>query len=104
MSIALDLSMAERLSDDELAQKARAIEIARYFPIREQFWLERLNGCRSVAAVFVCDIHVETFAKVLEAEGVQYKVLRRGIGVNEKDDPYYQAMEYLKAHPDLRNK
>ena len=32
-----------QLPPDELRLKAYAIEIARYFPIRERFWLERLN-------------------------------------------------------------
>jgi hypothetical protein len=101
-SIALDLAMAERLSDDELALKARAIEIARYFPLRERFWLERLGGCRSVVAVFVCgDIHIGSFGRLLETEGVEHAVLKRGIGVSEKDDPYYRAMEYLNEHPEL---
>src|SRR5689334_11016333 len=47
MAIALELAANESLSNDELECKARAVEIASYFPLRERFWLERLKGCRS---------------------------------------------------------
>lgn len=105
MSISLQLWMDEpELCNDELTCKARAIEISRYFPIRERFWLERLKGCGDVNAVFVCgDIHIESFGAFLESEGIPYAVVRRGIGVNEKDEPYYQALKYLKAHPEIAN-
>lgn len=102
--IALELAMTERLSNEELAIKARAIEIACYFPIRERFWLDRLNGCGDSDAILACgDIHVEGFQSLLTEEGTTYRVLRRGIGRNEKDEPYYEALQYLRDHSDLRN-
>lgn len=103
MSVSLELWMVEpELSNDELTCKARAIEISRYFPIRERFWLERLKGFGDVNSVSVCgDIHIESFGALLESEGIPHAVVQRGIGVNEKDEPYYQASEYLKVHPDL---
>jgi hypothetical protein len=102
LSIALERQRAERLSDAELDLKARAIEIARSFPIRERFWLERLSDCRTIAGVFICgDIHIESFGRLLETERIQYKVVKRGIGVNKNDDPYYRAREYLSQHPEL---
>ena len=102
--IALELAMAERLSDDELAIKARAIEIARYFPVRESFWLDQLNGCEDAAAIFVCgDIHIESFTSLLEKKGVSYRIVKRGIGRTEQDAPYYEALRYLAEHPELRN-
>ena len=102
--IALELAMAERLSDDELAIKARAIEIARYFPVRESFWLDQLNGCEDADATFVCgDIHIESFTSLLEKRGVSYRIVKRGIGRTEQDEPYYEALRYLAEHPELRN-
>ena len=102
-SIALELSMAESLSDEELNCKARAIEIARYFPIREQFWLKRLNDCHGADAILVCgDMHLESFGNLLRDDGIPYKVVKRGIGVNEADEPYYIALKYLEEHPGLK--
>jgi hypothetical protein len=100
--IALGLAMTERLSDEELNCKARAIEIGRYFPIRERFWLTRLDGCRDVDGIFICgDLHVESFGRLLKQEGIQYRVVERGIGRNEQDEPYYRAMQYFIEHPEL---
>ena len=65
----IDLFMRDQgeMTNDEMFCKARAIEIGRYFPIRERFWLERLSGCRDVDAIFICgDLHVETFGKILD--------------------------------------
>ena len=89
MAIALDLWMVEpELSNDELTCKARAIEIAQHFPVREQFWLNRLQGCRDVDAIFACgDIHIESFSRLLNTEHIPYRIAQRGIGVNEKDEP-----------------
>ncbi len=103
MVISQRLWMKEpNLSNEELGIKSRAIEIAQYFPIREQFWLHRLEGCRDVHAIFVCgDIHIESFLKLLESEGISFKLVQRSIGVNEMDQPYYRASQYLIEHPGL---
>ncbi len=105
-SIWLQLSLEEPgLSQDELDLKARSIEIARYFPIREQFWVKRLEGCRDANAVFVCgDVHIQGFEKLLRTEGISYTVVQRGIGVTEGDALYYRALEYSAEHPKLFDK
>lgn len=102
MTIALDLAHTESLSNDELECKARAVEIARYFPVRERSWLERLKDCRSAVCIFVCgDVHLRSFGSLLTTEGIPFEVKERGIGVNEEDRPYYRALEYLEAHPEI---
>ncbi len=95
----------EDLSDDEIHLKGRAIELGRFFPIREQFWLARLNGCRDHDAVFICgNAHIESFTGLLHSEGVPYGVVERGIGVtNEENADFHRVVEYLRAHPELRN-
>lgn len=101
--IALELAMTERLPNDELGIKARAIEIARYFPIRERFWLDRLSGCDEADGILCCgDVHVESFLSLLAEKRIAYSVVQRGIGRNEKDQPYYEALKYLREHPELR--
>jgi hypothetical protein len=84
---------------------ASAIEIGRYFPIREKFWLDCINAkvCHEEEVVFACgDLHIESgsFTKLLEQNGVPHRVVKRRIGVAE-DDPYYRALEYLRTHPEI---
>jgi len=104
LSLEIDIFMSDRegMSNDEIFCKAHAIEIGRYFPVRERFWLERLHGCREVDAIFVCgDLHIETFGKILEHDGALYSVVQRGIGATEEDARFYRAVDYLAKHPQL---
>jgi hypothetical protein len=98
------LFMADRqgLSNDEIFLKARAVEIGKYFPMRERFWLERLGECREADVIFVCgDLHIESFGNILDAENIPYSVVARGIGLTEEDARFNQAVEYLRVHPEL---
>jgi hypothetical protein len=90
------------LSPDELRLKAHATEIARYFPIRERFWLERLNGSRDSDAIFICgDGHIESFGKLLEGSRIPYRIVERGIGITAEDAWFERAKQYLSDHPEL---
>jgi hypothetical protein len=94
----------EGLSDDEIRNIARAIEIGVYFPIREQFWLERLDGCHDNDAIFICgDGHIKSdgFRRSLENSDIQYKLASRGIGLTEEDRWFDDALQYFKKHPEL---
>jgi hypothetical protein len=95
----------ENLSNDEIHLKGRAIELGHYFPIRERFWLERLHGCRKSDAIFVCgNAHIRTLTTLLDAEGIKYSIVERGIGVTpEEDEDWSRIEKYLEAHPQLRN-
>ncbi len=101
------LIYAERgLSREEGLNKARAILIGRYFPIRERFWLERLSDCRDRAAIFVCgDGHIksESFRRLLACHDIPYKLVKRGVGLTEQDRWIDDALQYLKEHPELKN-
>jgi hypothetical protein len=105
-SLALDISMSESadLSGDEINLKAQAIEIARYFPIREQFWLERIAGFRDGSVIFICgDGHIESFGRLLDCNGVPYRVAHRGIGLSDEDRWFEKARHYLMEHPEIAN-
>ena len=105
-TLELEMSMHDDtgLSKEEIRNKARAIEIGRYFPIRERFWLDQLQSCRDRGAVFICgDGHIESFGRLLESDGVPYRVVERGIGLNEQDRLFADAVQYLNDHPELRN-
>ena len=99
--------MQSKWGQAERRRDACAIEIGRYFPIREKFWLERLNveECRAREVIFVCgDLHIEndSFTKLLEENAVPYAVVERGIGIAE-DDQDYVALDYLRKHPEVLN-
>ena len=84
----------ERL-EPELKVKGRAIEIVRYFPVREQFWLERLNGLYPSEGIFVCgDAHIENFGRLLESKGIGHRVVQRGIGLTQEDITRINARRY----------
>jgi hypothetical protein len=74
------------LSNRDLEVRATAIEIAREFPKREEFWLASLQSHDVSRAVFVCgDAHVEGFRQRLANCGWQSEVLVRGFGMKEYD-------------------
>jgi hypothetical protein len=108
--IEIEMSQQSRwdLPDEERRRDARAIEIGRYFPIREKFWLDCLTAklCCEKEVLFVCgDVHIESgsFAKLLEQNHVPYKVVERRIGVAQ-DESYYKVLACLKEHPEVLDK
>jgi len=105
IEVRMQMGDDEGLTDAEIHLKARAIELARYFPIRERFWLEHLDGCSDQNSIFVCgDAHIETFTGLLDRERIPYIIVERGIGVApEARDDFARIVEYLGAHPELRN-
>jgi hypothetical protein len=97
--------LGRNLPFQEAFLKAYSIEMAQYFPRREQFWLRGLAGCREHNAVFVCgDNHVESFTSLLKGEGIPHMVVARGIGMTADDHANARRIvEYLEAHPELIN-
>lgn len=92
----------EGLPNKEIFLRARATEIARYFPIREAFWLKRLASDLNREVIFVCgDAHVESFGRQLEERAVPYRVFERGIGLTDEDAWFDEALLYLRDHPEL---
>jgi hypothetical protein len=98
------MGLNEELSDEERHCKARAIEICRYFPLREEFWLERLKEFHGKDGVFVCgDGHIESFTHRLDANQIPFVIVERGIGLTSEDDGFYEAVQYLRQHPEIAN-
>jgi hypothetical protein len=74
-------------------RKQEQFEIARFFPMREQFWLNHLSEFREQDVVFICgDFHVDRFAKLLDQAAIPNEIVQRGIGVIEEDA---RRMAYL---------
>ena len=95
----------EPLSDEETSARAGAIEILRYFPVREQFWLEQLEDVLREDVVFICgDYHVDRIKPLLNNKGIEYQEVIRGLGVTDEDRQQVRiAEEYLEAHKDDLN-
>lgn len=106
-SLERDIFMGDAagISNDEIRLKARAIEMSVYFPIREQFWLERLAGFLGRSVVFVCgNAHIESFGTLLERNRVSHMVVRRGIGGTEEEHRQLEReRHYLREHPEIVN-
>jgi hypothetical protein len=93
------------LSNAEIEAKAGAIEIGRYFPMRERFWLQQLSDHLAADVAFVCgDAHVEGFVGLLKRNGIPFRIVDRAIGVNDEDRYTLEnALKYLEKHPELRS-
>jgi hypothetical protein len=58
-----------------------ALEIAKDFPLRENYWLRALRDFRQEDVIFICgDNHVETFGEHLTEAKIPFKVVKRRIG------------------------
>ncbi|MGB2664687.1 MAG: hypothetical protein WAK48_11825 [Candidatus Acidiferrum sp.] len=96
------------LSTADQDAKASAIEIVHYFPMREQFWLDRLAGHKQSEVAFVLgDGHVESFADLLKTNQIPSRVVERGIGITQGDKQEdtcrrERALAYLEKHPEIR--
>lgn len=93
-------------SSDDLRLKAYAIEMGLYFPVREQFWLDRLSECRDHRAIFVCGYGhlIDSFPGLLKACGIPYKIVEAEVGVTEDERKNVQKIaKYLREHPELKN-
>jgi hypothetical protein len=89
---------------EELRLMAYAIAMARYFPIRERFWLDRLNGCQEHDAIFVCGYgHLESFSLMLENERIAYRIVVPDLGITTEERKDVQGtIRYLREHPELK--
>jgi len=102
--VSIFMGLNEELSEEERRRKARAIEICRYFPLREEFWLEQLKEFHGEDGVFICgDGHIEGFTRRLDANHISFAIAERGIGLTPEDAGFDEAVQYLREHPELAN-
>jgi hypothetical protein len=93
----------DNLSDEEMDARGGAIELSKYFPLRERFWLKCIESFKDKDVIFVCgEAHVDRFKDLLESESIPCAIAVRGIGVTEKDRHDMKiAEDYLAQHPDV---
>ncbi len=68
-------------------------EAKKYFPQREQFWLDKISNKLLKNVIFICgNQHISTFSILLKHNGVNIKVLSENWGKVEFDiDPFAQC-------------
>ena|ERR1039458_9153311 len=91
------------ISDQECEVRATAIEIAREFGKREDYWLASIKGRNLSTTIFVCgDAHVDGFRKRLSDRGIPSEVLARGVGMtNKQRELITEANLLLKRDPNI---
>jgi hypothetical protein len=90
-------------SDFEI--EAKAIEICKYFPWRENYWLEKLKNYSNKSVIFVCgQSHLETFPKRLNQLAIPNQIISSGWGVDTSDrERYAQVKQFIKDnYPDCK--
>jgi hypothetical protein len=82
---------------------AYAVEIALIFPLREEFWIEKLKKHLRSEVIFILgEDHIDSFIRRLQALGIQGKALVRGIGVTEaKRAEFEAARRFPIENPEL---
>jgi hypothetical protein len=102
-ALTIDMIMRGTFPDEEAKLRGSAIEVAKYWPRREQFWLDRLSDVVTKDVVFVCgDAHVERFQELLQKNGINSDVVGRHFGVTPYDDQKWaDTKAYLAKHPEL---
>jgi hypothetical protein len=97
-----NLDIANVLSPHDIKVRAKAIEIAREFRKREEYWLDSIKTKDMSTTVFVCgDAHVCSFRGLLLERGIPSEIYSRGIGMNEEMKKLIaDAREYLRDNPD----
>jgi|SRR5580700_1775423 hypothetical protein len=90
----LNLWTPQPQSDMELL--GAALEVLKDFPLRENYWLRRLEHVLLHELVFVCgDYHVDTFGNRLRENGIQSQVVERQIGMPAE---LIERTERIKAY------
>jgi hypothetical protein len=89
--------------DHEREVRATAIEIAREFGKREEYWLTLIAGRDLSTTIFVCgDAHVDGFRNRLSERGIPSEVLARGIGMSDEQRKLIaEANLLLKKEPNI---
>jgi hypothetical protein len=86
--LALELAMGDnQFSNAEINDRGFAIEVAKFWPRREQFWLQQLGDVLDKEVIFVFgEMHVESFGMLLRKSG----------------DPFHGPCEAYRRHGSRR--
>jgi hypothetical protein len=92
------------LTNEQIETIAFATEVAKYWPLREKFWLDQLGDVIDKSVIFICgDAHLESFQQLVAGKATESQIIARHIGVNQSDDAFWgRVLAYVSAHPELK--
>jgi hypothetical protein len=92
------------LTNEQTETIAFATEVAKYWPLREKFWLDQLGDVLDQSVIFICgDAHLESFQQLVAGKAIESQIIARHIGVNQSDDAFWgRVLAYVSAHPELK--
>jgi hypothetical protein len=104
IDLVFNLMMNENYSQQEAQDRAIAIEMAKWWPIRERYWLSQLKDVAQTDVLFVVgDAHVDTLKELLSESGIGSSVIARNLGTTARDvDLYERGKRYLEGHPEVQ--
>lgn len=90
------------LSNRNVEVRATAIEMAREFPKREEFWLASMQSHDVSRTIFICgEAHVEGFTQMLANRGWKSEILVRGLGMKQYDHQLLSEARLLLSYEPL---
>jgi hypothetical protein len=94
----------DSLTNEQIETIAFATEVAKYWPLREKFWLDQLGDVLDKSVIFICgDAHLESFQQLVAGTAIESQIIARRIGVNQSDDAFWgRVLAYVSAHPELK--
>jgi hypothetical protein len=76
---------------------SRRHDIAHRWPVREEFWIDRLGDQLHQNILFICgDAHRWTFRRQLEARGVKVKLIAKRVGAQTLPQDYFEAYREVR--------
>ena len=76
---------------------SRRHDIAHRWPVREEFWIDRLGDQLHQNVLFICgDAHRWTFRRQLEARGVKVKLIAKRVGAQTLPQDYFEAYREVR--------
>jgi hypothetical protein len=76
---------------------SRRHDIAHRWPVREEFWIDRLGDNLDQKVLFICgDAHRWTFRRRLEAKGTKVRLVAKRVGAQTLPQDYFEAYREVR--------
>jgi|HubBroStandDraft_5_1064220.scaffolds.fasta_scaffold184391_1 hypothetical protein len=92
-----------RLSASEIEIRAEAIEVAREYGKREEYWLNAISGEDVTTTIFICgDAHIDGFRNRLLDRGIPSEVIARELGMTDEQRKTFAKVKcILSRNPSI---
>ena len=87
----------------EIEIRAEAIEVAREYGKREEYWLKSMSGEDVTTAIFICgDAHIDGFRERLLDRGIRSEVIERELGMTDEQRKTFAKVKcILSRNPSI---